>query len=358
MIKRLLVLCSILLFTVAVFTGCGNKSTKPEADKNAQVQGKVIELKVADYMPATHFVVVNGMQPWMKRVEELTNGQVKFKFYPGEQLAKATDLLDVVRTGGADVANTCLNYFAGKMPLLNVGSLPAIYSTSAGGSLAATKIAKENPILEKDFLKNNVRPLLVYLPPPYEIYTAKKQIKTIDDAKGLKIRTSGGIQEQSLRAVGAVPVNVAAPENYEAMQRGVLDGTLFTPSSIKSYKLDEISKYSTWGTLMPSAVLMFIVNEDTWKKLPDNVKKAMEQASDEIVKSLSKKYDEDNMNLRKEFEKKGIVFSDVNSAEWENALKDINKKWAEDVDKQGLPGSEVLQKYKKAVEEVEKSIKK
>ena len=117
----MLLACLTLLLAGCNAAPSGTGGEEQEPDKQTAA-GEPITLSLADYQSPKHFQSVNGTQKWMKRVEELTNGKVKFNYYPGEQLAKAGDLLDLVRTGGADLANICHCYVAGKMPYLGGGS--------------------------------------------------------------------------------------------------------------------------------------------------------------------------------------------------------------------------------------------
>jgi len=346
--NKFVVVIVVIMIALIACTGCSDNN---EVKNNDNEQ---IILKVADYMPETHFCTVNGMRPWMQRIEELTEGKVKFEYFPSQQLCQSTDTVEFIRTGGADIGNVCLNYVAGTIRLTNVGSLPGLFSTSLGASLAATQVAKESPVLEIDFLENGIRPMIVYIPPPYDIYTTKQQIKTVSDAKGLKIRSAGGIVEKSIQAIGAVPVNVGAPEAYEAMQKGVLDGTIFNPSSMHSYKLDELSQYATWGASMPSSVLTYFVNENVWQGLPEDVKQAFEQASEEIVLSLCKLYDTENLEWKETFMGAGMTVTDIDTQEWKEQLKGVKEEWVEDLEKQGLPARIVLEKFVDAISEFEK----
>nr|WP_280968936.1 MULTISPECIES: hypothetical protein [unclassified Bradyrhizobium] len=63
--------------------------------------------------------------------------------------------------------------------------------------------------------------------------------------QGLKLRTTGGAQDLTLRALNAVPVRMAAPDAYESLSRGTMDGLLFPLDSVVSYGLDKLVKHAT-----------------------------------------------------------------------------------------------------------------
>ena len=96
--------------------------------------------------------------------------------------------------------------------------------------------------------------------PPYHIFTARQIVQSDKDVQGLKLRTTGGAQDLTLRSIGAVPVRMAAPEAYESLSRGTLDGLLFPLESVVSYGLDKLVKHVTDGTGFGSFVVAFSIN--------------------------------------------------------------------------------------------------
>ena len=72
--------------------------------------------------------------------------------------------------------------------------------------------------------QQNIRLLLAVSLPQYRIFTVKHPVKDVADVTGLKLRSTGGAQDLTLRALGAVPVRMAAPDAYESLSRGTMDG--------------------------------------------------------------------------------------------------------------------------------------
>src|SRR3546814_8735514 len=96
-----------------------------------------------------------------------------------------------------------------------------------------------------EFGANKVRPLFAIVVEPYQFYTASKQVRTIDDVKGLKLRSTGGAMDIFARKIGAIPVRMAAPEARESLSRGTLDGLIFPNESVMSYDLQSRSEEHT-----------------------------------------------------------------------------------------------------------------
>src|SRR6195952_2938459 len=190
-----------------------------------------IKLRVADSFPNGHFLVKLILEPWMEQVSKRTNNAVTFEHYPAQQLGKASDMLKLTQTGVADIGYVAPAYTSDKMPVSEVAMLPGAFAHACQGTLAYWKLAKDGVIAEQDYAGNNIRLLLAVSLPQYRIFTVKQPVKDVTDVTGLKLRSTGGAQDLTLRALGAVPVRMAAPDAYESLSRGTLDGLLFAMES-------------------------------------------------------------------------------------------------------------------------------
>ena len=88
-----------------------------------------------------------------------------------------------------------------------------------------------------------------------------------------------------MRAIGAVPVRMAAPDAYESLSRGTMDGLLFPLESVVAYGADKLVKYSTDGLGFGSFIVSYSISDAAWKKLSPEVQKAMIDVADEIIPS-------------------------------------------------------------------------
>jgi len=152
-------------------------------------------------------------------------------------------------------------------------------------------------------------------------------------------------------------VNIAAVETYESMQRGIVEGCIFSYPSIKAYRLNELLKYYTFGLRMGGYPGAVIVNEKRWNALPPNIQQGINQATDEIGKIWGVAWDQEQQDLRKQFEKEGMVIFPIPPADramWEAPLKGIEELWIKDVENIGLPGRKVFNDFIKICKEVAK----
>ncbi|MBK8741940.1 MAG: TRAP transporter substrate-binding protein DctP [Betaproteobacteria bacterium] len=196
------------------------------ADAAAQ---ETFTLKFATGVPATHFISQVPAKFFMDRVGELSKGRIKFEFYPGEQLGKAKDMLLLVQTGVSEMADIVPSYVPDKLPLTGVTELPGQSANACEGTRVYYNLTRPGKILAtKTFDPQKVRVLMAANIVPYKIVTSKKAVYTLEDLAGLKIRTTGGATDDTMRALGAVSVRLSGAEIREAATRGTIDGALYT----------------------------------------------------------------------------------------------------------------------------------
>jgi TRAP-type C4-dicarboxylate transport system substrate-binding protein len=179
-------------------------------------------------------------------------------------------------------------------------------------------------------------------------------VRTEDDVKGLKLRSTGGAQDLTLRTIGAVPVRMAAPETYESLSRGTLDGVLFPLDSVVAYNVEKIVRYSTEGANFSSFIVAYSISDASWNALTPDVKKVITEVGDEIVRSACASVDKQEAETRQKLVDAGVQFVPV-SAEFrgklDEMLKDVGQKWAQGLDGRGKKGSAALAEFQKVVAE-------
>ena len=311
-----------------------------------------IKLRVADSFPAEHYLVRLVLQPWMDEVTRRTNGAVVFQHYPNQQLGKAADLLRLTQTGVVDIGYIAPSYVSDKMPVSEVAQLPGQFDTVCPGTMAYWKSARSGVIARADYAPNKVRLLIETVLPPYHVFTAHTPINGMADFQGLKLRTTGGAQDLTVRALGGVPVRMAAPDAYESLSRGTMDGLLFPLESVISYSLDKLVKNGTDGVGFGSFIVAFSIGTDTWNRLPPEVQKAMNDVAEEMEPKLCQQVQDEEKVSRSKLEAGGVVFAPLPAAtvaDIHAKLKDVAAEWAQGLDARGKPGSEALKEFDAAL---------
>jgi len=287
-----------------------------------------ITLRLADSLPSGHVIHELVAKPFMELVTKATNGQVSFQHFPSEQLGKAKDMAQLTVAGVADVSYIVPSYSSEKYPLTAVAELPGIFETECQGTLAFYKISHNGGILEtKEFEPNQLRPLVTIALPAYQIQLAtSREIKTAKDLEGLKIRTTGGAMDLMMRSIGGVPVRMAAPEIYESLTRGTLDGLIFSYQSSVSYDFGKILKAGTVGLNFGTAIFTYSIGEAKFKSLPENVRKALVEAGEQTTREGCKRFEEGELAAAEKIKSQGmkvINFDDDDKKLFDTAFKSV-----------------------------------
>lgn len=242
------------------------------------VNAKTITLRLSTQNPELGWGQVKALKPWVEEIERATNGKLKIKIYYSQTLNKGPDTWNAVKNGIADIGWCFHAYWPGMTSLSDVISLPSLpFTTSEEGSAALWKLYKKFPQIREQYKDNHI--LLLYTTDPYFLITTKKQVKTLEDIRGLKIRMMGGPSTEMMKALGGVPVSVPMPGNYLALQKGVTDGMGAPWEAIYSFRLYEVVKYYTTGTSFPVVYFSLAVNKAKWNSLPKDIQGAMTNAS-------------------------------------------------------------------------------
>jgi TRAP-type C4-dicarboxylate transport system substrate-binding protein len=314
----------------------------------APVPSHAIELKVADSFPAGHYLVRLVLKPWMDAVTQKTSGAVTFAYYPNQQLGKAADMLRLTQSGVIDIGYVGPSYVSDKMPLSEVAQLPEAFETSCRGTLAYWKSAREGILAKQEYAPNRIRLLMAVALPPYQIWTVRRGIETLQDIQGLKLRTTGGAQDLTVRALGAVPVRMSAPDAYESLSRGTMDGLVFPMESVTAYGMDKLVKHATGGISFGSFIVAFSISQTSWSRLPADVKKAMDEASEALEPQACAAIDKEQDGSRRHLQEAGVTFTPIPEAarvQIQEKLKGVAQEWAAALDGRGKPASAALQEF-------------
>ena len=234
---------------------------------------QVIKLTLADQNPPTGWGPVNALQPWAKKVEEATKNRVKIDIYPSQTLTKGPDIWNAVKTGVADIGWCFHGYWPEMTPLYDVITLPSLpIKTGEHGSEALWKLYERFPSIQREF--KDVHVLQLWASPPRFLITSKKQVKTLEDLKGLKIRVPGGPATEEMKALGAVPLLIPMPDSYQSLDKGIIDGMDTSWDATYSFRLYEVVKFYTFVPLSSTHFSM-AMNKQKWESLPKDIQEAI-----------------------------------------------------------------------------------
>ena len=238
---------------------------------------QVIKLTLADQNAEMGWGPVHAMKPWVQKVEEATKGRVKIDVFYAQTLTKGPDIWNAVKTGVADMGWCFHGYWPDMTPLADVITLPGLpFKAAEKGSEVLWKLYEKFPAIQNEF--KDVHVLQLWASHPYFLITTKKQVKTMEDIKGLKIRVVGGPPTEQMKALGAIPILIPMPDTYLSLDKGVIDGMGAPWEAIQGFRLYEIVKYYT---IVPLSAVYFSmsVNKQKWESLPKDIQQAITSVS-------------------------------------------------------------------------------
>ncbi len=236
---------------------------------SAQAQD-VVKLTLADQNSPTGWGPAHALYPWVKQVEEASKGRIKIEVFASQTLIKGIDMWKGISSGIADIGWCVQGYWPEQTPLSDVMSLPFLpIKTAEHGSAILWQLYEKFPSIQKEY--GPIQPLVLHTTSPNFLITSKKQVKTLEDMKGLKIRTLGGPPIEMAKALGASPAVLPMPDMYQALDKGVFDGAAVPWEAIHGFRLYEVAKNITMVPFYAS-YFSLCANRQKIQSLPKDVR--------------------------------------------------------------------------------------
>ena len=317
------------------------------APAHAQTTTKI---KIADSFPVGHYLPRYITTPMMEKLKANPAAKgIEFEYYPAEQMGKAKDFLSLVQSGVIDIAYVAPGFVSDKMPLSVVSELPLEFSGSCQGTMAYWNLAKPGGLLDKkEFAPNGVRLLFTIVLPPYQIIT-RKPFTNLKEIEGMKIRASGSAKELVLKKLKAIPVLMPTPDVYESLSRGTIDGVLFPFNSLAPYEIHKLSKTGTIGENFGTFVANWVISDKRFQSLPPAVQQDLTAMGEQFTKAACAQIEKDEAGDIEKVKAAGVKLTPLSPADHATAaavMQDVAKDWADNLDKRGKAGTEVLNAFK------------
>jgi TRAP-type transport system periplasmic protein len=237
-------------------------------------------LTVSSWLPPSHGMSM-AQKEWCDLLEKNTKGKMKCNILP-RGVANPPGTYDAIKNGLADVSFTVHGYTPGRFVYTQMAEFPFLGNTSEPISVAFNRVASRHP----EFMAEHqgVKVITFFTHGPGIIFNTKRPIAKVADLQGLKFRVGGGMVNEISKALDMNVTLKPAPESYELLSGGVMDGTLFPAESTESFKIDKIIKYATAfpGGLYNTS-FVFMMNQGRYDKLGADEKKAVDAISGEVA---------------------------------------------------------------------------
>ncbi len=257
--------------TIAIAIGLGCLFSIGAAQAQQKHQWKFVSI-----IPAGQSVFIQRFKELAEEITKRTNGEVEVTLYSaGELPYKGPEHLRVTANGLVEMSEVVGSMAFGEVPTLLLGDLPYLALTDAERNTLRDIMTPE---IHKALRKKGVEPIGWGAYPPRNM-VLRNPVNSLDDIKGLKIRTAGGLEAEYLKLWGAAPSFVVWAELYPAVQRGIVDGLLTAAVAIESAKLYEVAPHFL-KIDGPVAHIYITVNNDAWSKLSPGQQKTVKEVGD------------------------------------------------------------------------------
>ncbi|WP_343349742.1 C4-dicarboxylate TRAP transporter substrate-binding protein [Pseudomonas sediminis] len=287
-----------------------------------------------------------------KRIEENTGHSVRVMELHAGQIAKVTEVLEATRDGLLDIGFISMIFepselLAHNFPLF----LPFGSPDAKTASEAARATYDAHPELAEAFEKKYNQKLLgISCLSNYGLGT-NFQWENFSDLQGHKI-AGAGVNLDWIK--GATPVASNLNEAYQSIQTGVYQGYISTSSWWTTFKLNEVAKHFTKIDFGAMPVNSVTINLKTWNRLPADVQQILKEVARDYEDATAEVCAANDRNGLQKAQDAGVTVNEISPearVAWAEALKDFPNRMAQEVNRQGMPGTAIMKTY---ISELEK----
>ena len=266
-------------------------------------------LTLSSWVPPSH-TLTETQKEWCEMLAQKVAGKIKCNVLP-RAVSAPPATFDSVRNGLADISFTVHGYTPGRFVTTQFAEIPFLGQSAEASSVAFQRIYEKQPAMLEEH--KGVKVLAVFTHGPGIVFNTKRPITKMDDLLGMKFRIGGGMVNDISKALGMNVTLKPAPESYELLSTGVMDGTLFPAESVEGFKIDKVIKYAT---LFPGGLyntsFVFMMNQAKYDSLPPDVKKAIDEMSGEFAaRMIGKGWDK--------VDRRGMAFMQANGVQFTKA---------------------------------------
>jgi TRAP-type transport system periplasmic protein len=299
--KKKLVLCllALVLSVSLVLVGCSSSETPSQTQAPSSIPAstsastspttpvsntKTYELTIlygtskGDVSAAE----LDGPDGWAADLEKASGGRLKIStiYYTGQLMAD-TEIYDGLINGAADIAINGTNWTPARFPIANGLFVNPINSHTAKPSTVAREVYEKFPFLKNEFIETHLLGIFARTNSKYgsQLLTTKIPVRTLADLQGLKVSAPGGFMGDTIAALGASPTMVPPFEQFQALQKGILDASASDLAFYREYSLNEIVKYQTDINFDNNVPFYVTMNKDSWNKLPADLQEILVQTA-------------------------------------------------------------------------------
>ena len=250
-----------------------------------------VRWRLASSFPKSLDTIFGSAETMARTVKAMSGGKFEITVHPAGELMPAFGVVDALQADTIDMAQSAAYYFTGKDPVFAF-SCAVPFGLTARQNTSWKKYGNGAKLMDAFFEK-------------YNFHTAsggntgtqmggwyRKEIKTVADLKGLKMRMGGGVFGEAMAKLGVVSQNMPAGDIYQALEKGTLDAAEFVgPYDDEKMGWNKVAKYYYYGGWWEGgADLEFFINKKAFAKLSAENQAIVRAAADTAYNDGTSKY--------------------------------------------------------------------
>ncbi|MBT8349147.1 MAG: TRAP transporter substrate-binding protein DctP [Sulfurovum sp.] len=279
--------------TALAVNGCHRAEEKTEGTSVNINRGKKVTLKLATSWPAHFPIMGTGVDTFAKRCFELSGGTLEIKVYAKNILVPALQVFDSTSAAQIDAFHSGVYYWKGKNPAFSIfGGMPL--GLTSEEMITWMKFGGGYELWREMYGKFNLYPLIGGTTGPQMGGWFKKEINSLSDLKGLKMRIPG-LGGEVMKKLGVNPVLLPAGEIYTSLERGTIDATEWVGPALDSMMgFSKAAPYYYTGWHEPGSILEITFNKARWEKLSTEHQAIITAASEEMTANMLQEFRYEN----------------------------------------------------------------
>lgn len=306
-----------------------------------------VVLRIHHFLPPQAPVPAGFLEPWARRVEERAGGRLKIELFPAMQLGgRAPALYDQAKDGVVDIVWTLTGYTPDRFPKSEVFDLPFLCGNAEQTSQAAWEFYEKH--LRDEF--RDVKVLAVHVHGPGLLHVRGSGVRKLEDLRGLKVRAPTRVISQLLEALNAVAVPMPVPQVPEALQRGVIDGTVLPWEVTRSLRIPELVQSHTGfagSRGLYTTLFVLAMNKPRYDSLPPELREAIDGVSGAAAaRELGRVMDAGDLPAIEAAKARNnaiITLDAAETARWREAAARVIDSWISDSAKRGFDGRALVE---------------
>ena len=217
--------------------------------------------------------------PWMDELEQKSDGRLKVvQVYYAGQLIESSEIYDAAVRGTVDIAMNTASMNLNRWTVMDILSITPIDSQCELISKAYMDVFTENQdVFDREFDDSKLLAIFGTIPNPpgLPLAFANKQPQSLEELKGLKICGPGAYNMDYLAALGMSPATIPPPDQYSALEKGIVDATVLDPIFYEILNFGDVIKYQITNIGFGGSPWFITMNSEKFDSLPEDLQQIL-----------------------------------------------------------------------------------